>query len=134
MEGVSLLEILMWVSYNKSVILIPFYLQSQNSTSYYNVNYFYQYPFMYSSYYPKEEKKKKLCKISIDTLWKIWRKEDFLFFCIVREENIRPQPQVLGDKISSPFFQHYEKNIYHIVSLANMRQATCLKDEVLRFQ
>ena len=50
MERVSLLEILIWVSHNKSGILIPFCLQSQNSTSY-------QYPFIYSSYYPKEEKK-----------------------------------------------------------------------------
>jgi hypothetical protein len=38
------------------------------------------------------------------------------FFYIVREENIRPQ--VLRDKISPPFFQHYENKIYHIVSLA----------------
>ena len=34
MEGVSLLEILIWVSPNKSGIVIPFCLQSQNSTSY----------------------------------------------------------------------------------------------------
>ena len=68
MEGVSLLEILIWVSHNKSGILVPFCLQSQNSTSNENVNYFYQYPFIYSSYYPKEEQKKKLYKISIDTL------------------------------------------------------------------
>ena len=42
------------------------------------------------------------------------RKEEF--FYIVREENIRPE--VLGDRISLPFFQHYEQNIYHIVSLS----------------
>jgi hypothetical protein len=35
---------------------------------------------------------------------------------IVREENIRPQ--VLGDKISPPFFQHYGEKKIHIVSLA----------------
>ena len=57
MEGTSLLELLIWTSHNKSGILIPFCLQSQNSTSYQNVNYFYQYPFIYSSYYSKEEKK-----------------------------------------------------------------------------
>ena len=57
MEGTSLLELLIWTSHNKSGILIPFCLQSQNSISYQNVNYFYQYPFIYSSYYPKEEKK-----------------------------------------------------------------------------
>ena len=37
MEGVSLLEILIWVSPNKSGIVIPFCLQSQNSTSYQNL-------------------------------------------------------------------------------------------------
>jgi hypothetical protein len=41
MEGVSLLEILIWVSPNKSGICIPFCLQSQNSTSYHNLNLFY---------------------------------------------------------------------------------------------
>jgi hypothetical protein len=35
------------------------------------------------------------------------KKRRLLFFCIGREENIRPQ--VLRDKISPPFFQHYEK-------------------------
>ena len=39
-EGVSLLEILIWVSPNKSGIFIPFCLQSQNSTSYQNLNFF----------------------------------------------------------------------------------------------
>ena len=43
MEGVSLLEILIWASHNKSGILIPFCLQSQNSKSYQNANYFYQF-------------------------------------------------------------------------------------------
>jgi hypothetical protein len=42
-------------------------------------------------------------------------KKTGFFFYIVREENIRPQ--VLRDKISPPFFQHYEKK-YHIISLA----------------
>ena len=73
-----------------------------------SVNYFYQYPFAFSSYYPKEEKR-KLCKISIDIKKRI-------FFYIVREENI--WPQVLGDRIYPPFFQHYEKNIaYRILKL-----------------
>ena len=54
--------LILWVSHNKSGILIPFCLQSQNSASYQNVNYFYQYPFIYSSYYPKEEKKRNYTK------------------------------------------------------------------------
>ena len=41
-----------------------------------SVNYFYQYPFVYSSYYPKEEKQ-KLYKISIDTLGKNIKKRRF---------------------------------------------------------
>ena len=112
MKGVSLLEILIWVRHSKSGILIPFCLQSQNSTSYQNVNYFYQYPFIYSSYYPKE---KKIIQNIYRYIVKNIKKRRF-FFYIVREENIRPQ--VLRDKISPPFFQHYEKNIYRIVSLA----------------
>jgi hypothetical protein len=55
---------------------------------------------------PKEEKQ-KLYKISIDTLWKNIKKR--ILFYIVREENI--WPQVLGDRIYPPFFQHYEKHI-----------------------
>ena len=31
-----------------------------------SVNYFYQYPFIYSSYYPKEEKERNYEKIPID--------------------------------------------------------------------
>ena len=78
-----------------------------------SVNYFYQYPFVYSSYYPKEEKQ-KLYKISIDTLLKHIKKRIFVY--IVRGENI--WPQVLGDRIYPPFFQHYEKNIaYRILKL-----------------
>ena len=73
-----------------------------------SVNYFYQYPFVYSSYYPKEQKQ-KLCKISIDTLWKNIKKRRF--FYIVREENI--WPQVLGDRIYTPFFQHYYLQLKH---------------------
>jgi hypothetical protein len=47
-------------------------------------------------------------------LWKNIKKRRF--FYIVREENI--WPQVLGDIIYPPFFQHYEKNIaYRILKL-----------------
>ena len=42
-------------------------------------------------------------------------KEKKIFY-IVREENI--WPQVLGDRIYPPFFQHYGKNIaYRILKL-----------------
>jgi hypothetical protein len=73
-----------------------------------SVNYFYQYPFVYSSYYPKEEKQ-KLYKIYIDTWWKNIKKRRF--FYIVREENICSQ--VLGDRIYPPFFQHYYLQLKH---------------------
>ena len=110
MEGVSLLEILIWASHNKSGILIPFCLQSQNITSYQNVNYFYQF-------HLTTQKKKAKC---IQNIYRYIHcekyKEKKIFFYIVREENIKPQ--VLRDKISPLFFQHYGKKIYHIVSLA----------------
>jgi hypothetical protein len=70
----------------------------------------------YSSYYPKEEKK-KFYKISIDTLWKNIKKRRFL--SIEREENI--WPQVLRDRIYPPFFQHYEKNIAYRILKGKLR-------------
>ena len=102
MEGVSLLEILIWASHNKSGILIPFCLQSQNSKSYQNANYFYQF------HLTTQKKKTKCIQNIYRYIVKNIKKRRF-FFYIVREENIRPQ--VLRDKISPPFFQHYGKKI-----------------------
>ena len=80
-----------------------------------SVNYFYQCPFIYSSYYPKEENKRNYTKYLQIHCEKY--KEKKIFFHIVREENIRPH--VFRDRISPPFFQHYEKIIisYRILKL-----------------
>ena len=78
-----------------------------------SVNYFYQYPFIYSSYYPKK-KKKKLYKISIDTLWKIY-KEKKIFLHSKRREYLATGTQ--GQNIST-FFPTLRKKIYHIVSFS----------------
>ena len=62
----------------------------------------------------QKKEKQKLYKISIGTLWTNIKTRRFVY--IEREENI--WPQVLGDRIFPPFFQHYEKNIaYRILRL-----------------
>ena len=113
MEGVSLLEILIWARHNKSGILIPFCLQSQNSTSYQNVNYFQQYPFVYSSYYPKDGKKNYTKYLQIHCE----KYKEFFFFFLHRKRREYQATGALGQNISTFFPTLRKKYIsYRILS------------------
>ena len=109
MEGVSLLEILLWASHNKSGILIPFCLQSQNSTSYQNVNYFYQF------HLTTQKKKTKCIQNIYRYIVKNIKKRRYFFLHSKRREYQATGTQ--GQNIST-FFPTLRKKIisYRILS------------------